>query len=558
MAGAVARPGMVALLLASITVAVYWPVTGYDFINYDDPDYVTLNSQVLAGLTLDGVVWSFCTGHGSNWHPITWLSHMLDVTVCGTEAGPMHLANLLLHAANTVLVFVTLRRLTGAHWPSAVVAALFAWHPLHVESVAWISERKDLLSTLFGLLTLLAYGNYAAKSAAKSQKRKLDYALALGFFALGLMSKPMLVTLPFVMLLLDWWPLGRFEPSAHAGDTLTVGGTRSRRYFELASLPRLVLEKAPFFLLSGISSIVTLQVQKAGGTVQTFTDLPLVVRMENSLVAYARYLKKAVWPAHLAIPYPPPPHWPWRMVFVAALLVFGLSLLALSLRRKHPYVTTGWFWFLGMLVPVIGVIQVGDQSLADRYTYLPLTGVFIILAWGGAETLARWRRVTPLVIAAAVMVLAVCLSLTRNQVEYWRNSETLFRRALAVTEHNGIAHEKLGESLAEKGQVDEAIRQLQEAIRLLPDFAQAHNNLGYHLAVAGQMTEAVRQFQEAIRLKPNYPQAHNNLGAALLELGQIDEAIRHFQEALRLKPDYSQASDNLARALGRKNPSAGR
>jgi len=469
-----------------------------------------------------------------------------------------------------------------------MLAAAFGWHPLRVESVAWVAERKDVLTVFFFLLALWAYAKYAEKSAASSQCSVVGklgttdggtlttrpvsrftfhvsrfYLLSLGFFALGLLSKPMLVTLPFVLLLLDYWPLGRFhspQSTIHGAqfrlDAPCVADRVSRFTFHAAR--RLLVEKIPFFALAAAASVMTFVVQHHGGALPASERLPLGARAGNALVSYCRYLGKLFWPTDLAVFYPHPGYWPTPVVLLAGALVLGITVLAYIQRRRYPFLLVGWLWYCGTLVPGIGLVQSAQQAMADRFSYVPSLGVLIAAIWGAYELVKSWRPGLLAVSAVSAAALVLCLTVTRHQLGFWRNGETLFGHAVAVTEYNGIAHQKLGEALAGKGQVDDAIRQFQEAIRLSPGFAQAHYNLGYQLAVLGQINEAIRQFQEAIRLKPNYARAHNNLGAALVELGQIDEAIRQFQEALRLEPDYSQANDNLARSLEMKNRPAGR
>ena len=531
---------LVAALLVLVTIALYWPATGHDFVNYDDPSYVTANPHVQGGLSWEGVRWAFSNPVCCNWHPLTVLSHMLDCQVFGLKPWGHHLTNVLLHAFNAVLVFVLLQQMTGARWRSLLVAALFAVHPLRVESVAWVAERKDVLSGFFGLLALIFYARYACqRSIVEGREPKalplpapgpwpaaFDYVLGLFFLGLGLMSKPMLVTWPFVMLLLDYWPLGRLR---------------------LTTVRALVAEKLPFFLAAAVFSGVTFAVQKQGGAVigsASFTN-----RVANALVSYCRYLGKLFWPADLAVFYPRVNHWPVAAVAATALLLAVLSVAATALRRSHSYVLVGWLWFLGTLAPVIGLVQVGGQSMADRYSYVPSIGILLMLVWGAHELSCAWRYqcVGAMAITAATGLL--CAGLTRQQLRHWKDSETLFRHALGVTENNYLAHTSLGAALHTKGQIDEAFSHYQEAINLKPDYALAHNNLGTALARKGQADEAISQFQQALRLKPDCAEAYYNLGSTLAERGQTDKAISQFQEALRLKPDNADAHYNLAVVL---------
>ena len=526
-------PGVVCLLLALSTVVVFWPVVSCGLLNYDDPSYLWENEHVLGGLTTSNIVWAFRSFAASNWHPLTWLSHMLDVELFGrTPTGP-HCVNLLLHVANTLLLFLVLRRMTAAHWRSALVAALFALHPLHVESVAWLSERKDVLCALFFMLTLLAYTAYVEQSKVRSPKSKVWYGLALVCCALGLMSKPMLVTLPFVMLLLDYWPLRRFEAS-----------TINHR---LSAIGSLVWEKAPFLLLSAASSVVTVLAQRTA--IMPATALSLPARLANALVSYTRYLGKTIWPVDLALPYPHPGTWPLLQVLMAGALVSALCLGAVLAARRLPFLLTGWFWFFGMLFPVIGVIQVGLQSMADRYTYMPLNGLFIILAWGAAGVVVRWRVPKGAVVAAMVAGVVFYGLLTRHQAGYWRNGERLFRHAAAVTKDNYVALNLIGISLEKDRRLDEAIACYRSAIHMNPAYADAQFNLGNALVARAQYTEAIASFETTLRLVPRYYEARNNLANTLLKMGRSDEAAAQYQLALEHAPDGGRIHENLAAVM---------
>jgi tetratricopeptide (TPR) repeat protein len=544
---------LLTVLLVLVTLALYWPATSHDFVNYDDTLYVTDNFHVQAGLNWEGVKWAFRNPVASNWHPLTVLSHMLDCQLFGVKPWGHHLTSVLLHAINTVLVFLLLRRLTGAIWRSWLVAALFGLHPLHVESVAWVAERKDVLSTCFGLIALLFYARYALKrsrvecressvgisgQALDARRSTLDYAFAFFFFALGLMSKPMLVTWPFVMLLLDYWPLGRFEPSTLNPQPSTIW--------------RLVREKIPFLALATAASVVTFWVQKHTGATVAVENLPPGARSGNALISYCRYLGKLFWPTDLAIFYPHPGYWPLGQVLLAGGLLIGVSILLFTMRRRCPFLLVGWLWFIGTLVPVIGFVQVGNQAIADRYSYIPSLGVFILAIWGAHELTRRWRYQAIALSVAGSAAIIVCIGLTRHQIGYWKDRETLFRHALEVTENNYVAHKIVGDALFAKGQNDEAISQFQEAIRLKPEYADAHRNLGAAFYKEGQIDEAVRQFEIAIRFNPDCAEACYNLGTGLYKQGQIDAAIRQFEEAIRLKPDYAEACYNLGTSLDQK------
>lgn len=517
----------ISLLLAAVTLAVWWPVVRCDFLNYDDPDYFTANPHVQTGLGWGNLVWAFTTGHASNWHPLTWLSLMLDVEYFGKGPFGPHLVNLLFHTVNSVLVFLLLRHLTAGTWRSALVAALFALHPQHVESVAWISERKDVLSALFGLLSLLCYVWYAGESKVPGSKSRVFYVLALTFFLLGLMCKPMLVTLPLVMLLLDFWPLQSFS----------------------ASTPqRLLVEKLPFFLLSAASCFVTFVVQQKGGAVMSLVKISLADRMGNALVSYARYLGKAFWPATLATPYPLPPHWPIPAVLVALVLFAGLCLAAVGLRKKFPFAFTGWFWFVAMLVPVIGLVQVGNASMADRYFYLPSIGLFLLVVWSLGQAAARWRLAGPMT-AVAVLLLLTAAGRTRNQIRCWQNSGTLFSHTLAVTENNFVAANNLGTWLSQNGRLPEAIACFQQSLQIEPDNPDALFNLGNAYAKGGDWDTAIANYRRVLQMTPAQADVLDNLGLALAAKKQYAEATANFEAALKLSPDSADTRNNLAAVL---------
>jgi Tfp pilus assembly protein PilF len=510
----------VCLVLALGTAIVYWPVHRYEFINYDDFQYVVENPHVRGGLTLDNARWAFTTGYESNWHPLTWVSHMVDVQVFGLNAGAHHTVNVLFHIANTLLLFLALARFTGVLWPSAVVAALFAWHPLHVESVAWIAERKDVLSTFFALLSLWAYGRYTESN------RQRYFFISLLWFATGLMAKPMVVTLPFVFLLFDYWPLNR------------------SRYPFLS----LLREKVPFFLLAAASSIVTYAVQQGGGSVAPLARIPLTYRLANASVAYLVYLHKAFWPTNLAFFYPLSPIFRLRQIGAALVLLTAMSITAVYSARRRPWVLIGWFWFVGMLVPVIGLVQVGIQSMADRYTYLPLVGIFIILAWSGAE-IATVSGFTPkLVAVAGLALLSVSLFITSLQVRSWSDSETVFEHAIAVTKDNYIAHQLLGIVPMNRGRISEAQAQYEEVLRIFPNQPDAEFSLVVIFEQRGQASEAIAHYSRAIEVRPEAI-THYNLGYVLMKTGHSDEAITHFAEAIRLDPQMAEAQNSWASVL---------
>jgi len=538
------RELFIGLFLTVATLAVFWQVLDHDFVSYDDTKYVTENHYVQAGLTKEGLIWAFTTTRASNWHPLTWLSHMLDCQLYGLNPRGHHLTNVFFHLLNTLLLFFVLQRMTGALWRSVFVAALFALHPLHVESVAWVAERKDVLSTFFWMLTIWAYTWYVERP------RLARYLLTLLTFALGLMAKPMLVTLPFVLMLLDYWPLERLRIQQTDGDTTaTIRALKTQR----ASFPLLLWEKTPFFALTAVSGAVTFFVQKSGGALGAMDIYPTKIRIGNALASYVSYIGQMIWPRGLAVFYPHPgnglPVW---QVVGAGLLLACISIAVIRAARYHPYLPLGWLWYLGTLVPVIGLVQVGMQAMADRYTYVPLIGLFIVIAWGVPDLLAKWRYRRAIIATSAGIVLSALTICTWLQVQHWKSSITLFEHALQVTPKNPVAHNNLGNALEQKGKIDEAIRHLSKALELKPDFAGAHNNLGNALAKQGNLDGAVAHFSRAIQLKPDFAGAHLNLGNALEQQERVDEAIFHFAKALQLKPDFAEAYYNMGNVMARQ------
>ncbi|MDH3838255.1 MAG: tetratricopeptide repeat protein [Desulfobacteraceae bacterium] len=535
---------LICLFLVIATLAVYWQVKGYEFVNYDDSRYVYNNGYVQAGLTLKGVIWAFTATHASNWHPLTWLSHMLDCQLFGLNPGWHHLTNVFFHIANTLLLLFVLRRMTGALWRSFFVAALFALHPLHVESVAWVAERKDVLSTFFWLLTMWGYARYVERPGLGR------YLLILLFFALGLMAKPMLVTLPFVLLLLDYWPLERFQ----FGGAETIGDSHGDSQLG-STAHRLVWEKIPLFLLTVVSSVVTFLIQQSSGAAGSLVQYPLVVRIANGLVSYARYIGKMILPSHLAVLYPHPGMLPWWQVAAACLLLVSISLLVIKSAKRRPYFVLGWLWYIGTLVPVIGFVQVGAQAMADRYTYVPLVGLFIMISWGVSELVAELHYGKIGLAAIGVAILSILMGTTWFQVRCWKNSITLFRHSLDVAGESYVVHNNLGNALLSKGRSEEAIAQYRKALRLKPDFMLWYYNWGNALVTQGKLDEAIRRYSEALLIDPDYAEAHNSLGVALLHKGEINEAITHFREALRIRPGNIVVYTNLQVALAKKTKS---
>ena len=595
---------LIATGLAITTFGIYAQVIGHRFITIDDLSYIEENSMVNRGVTFGGLAWAFTTFHQGNWHPLTWIAHMIDSELFGVFAGGHLLVNALMHVANTLLVFWFLLGTTRARWPSALVAALFALHPLHVESVAWAAERKDTLSTFFGLLSLIAYARYAG---APSISRYAWTAIAL---ALGLLAKPMLVTWPFVMLLLDYWPLRRFEIT-------------SRREVATKVWP-LVREKLPLFALAAASAVVTSIAQSHAGAVRTLTEFPFTLRLSNALVSYAKYLLLTFWPNDLVVYYPFPasgiPVW---QIIGAALLLIGITAFCFFQSRKHSgYLIVGWLWFLGTLVPVIGLIQVGGQAMADRYFYIPSIGLFIALVFGLADVAER-RRVAPWLSAAiGGVVLVVLATLTNAQIRWWTDSFTLFKHALTVAPPSVAVEDSLGYAMQRSGRLDEAAAHYEKALQIKPDdymsllylgvarfyqgrvteaieYAQAairsqadspkahnllgmalakqnhneaaleevrravelapkdadiRNDLGLVLAQLGRIPEAINEFHEAVRLNPNNAVAHANLGLALLAAGKPQESVPEFEAALQLNPEFKAAADGLRQAQAQLSP----
>ena len=517
------------LLLFGLVVWVFLPSLDGQFIDYDDQAYVTGNSHI--NLTLANVVWAFDHTAVANWHPLTMWSLMLDHQLYGLKPWGFHLTNVLLHAVNTVLVFLVLRRMTGATWRSLMVAGLFGLHPLRVESVAWITERKDVLSVTFWMLTLWAYARYVGMSKGQSPKSNFYYGLTLLFFALDLMSKPMVVTLPCVLLLLDYWPLDRWPQK---------------------SLRSLLVEKAPFFLLSATVSVATyLTVKNSGLLTKEWSGVSLSfgARLENALVSCGRYLGKLFWPVDLSAFYPYPDHWPAQKILFAGLLVLGLSVLVFALRRQQPYLLTGWLWYLGTLVPVLGLVQAGFQSLADHCTYIPSVGILIIWVWGTHQLTKGWHYQSIGLGAAGGVLVLVCIGLARHQIGYWKDDVSLWRHAVAVTENHYDTHNRLGIAYFLQGRMDEAIGEFQEVVRLNPGFAPAYNTLGRSFAAQGRAKEALASYQKALEIQPDYGVARINLGNLLLQMGRVDEAIASYQKTLETDPNDVSAINNLGYAL---------
>ncbi|HEY1663155.1 MAG TPA: hypothetical protein VGI03_12115 [Verrucomicrobiae bacterium] len=582
--------------LAVITLLVYLPLLRHDFINYDDPDYILGNPHVNHGLTWSGITWAFQSAENANWHPLTWISHMIDCQLFGLNPAGHHLVNLLFHIANTLLLFLLLKNLTGARWRSAFVAAAFAWHPLHVESVAWASERKDVLSAFFWMLTLLAYAKYAAgkksqqpslhpdplpsrqMGAEREQQKerlaptnfvepapgtriqnpnpKLFYFFALLMFACGLMSKPMVVTLPCVLFLLDFWPLGRFNHSGSQHEPHERGSPPhpnplprwGRGNLQLQNAGGLILEKIPFFALTFASCLVTMHVQSEARW--SSESLPLSFRLENAAMSYVRYISKIFWPADLALIYPYPHSWPSGAVLGVIIVLAMLTVIFLLQCKKFPYLAMGWFWFLGTLVPTIGVVQVGVQSMADRYSYLPSIGIFILVAWGANDLLARWPERKKFLPIAAGLALAGCLAVTSMQLGHWRNSLTIFLHTTEVTTDNYAADDCLGKSLENIGATNAAAMNAAavyytEAVRLEPDYPMGQFDLGMLDVEQGNSADASNHLASAVRLDPRNSVMQFDYGVFLAQHGTPDAAADHFKTALADRPDFPEAQAQL-------------
>jgi protein O-mannosyl-transferase len=527
---------LICALVALVTLAVYAQVGDHLFLNFDDPSYVTENPRVMAGITAGNISWAFTSVDAGNWHPVTWLSHLTDVHCFGMNPRGHHLTNAVIHMLSSLLLLLFLFRNTGSLWQSSFVAVLFALHPLHVESVAWVAERKDVLSAFFWFATLILYSRYVEK------RQPLWYLFSFLCFVMGLMSKPMLVTLPLIMLLMDYWPFVRY-PQGEPGEE--VPGIRGRAL-------ALATEKLPFFACSLLSGIITIYAQHKGGAISSLETVPFTLRIENALVAYVRYLIKTVWPSDLAVLYPFSSSLPLWQVTGSLLALILVTVATLRLRYRHPFLTVGWFWFLVTLVPVIGLIQVGSQSMADRYSYLPVTGLFIMAAWGVPVLVGELRYRRPLLFLLAGAAVMACAALTWQQLGYWRDNISLYQHTLKVTSGSYLVHSNLGAAFAEKGNLEEAIHHYRAAIRINPGKFDAHGNLGLALMETGDLDAAVQECRVALRLSPNNPNSHYNLGAALARKGDLNTAIREFRAALLASPDNPAMHTGLGVALAGK------
>jgi tetratricopeptide (TPR) repeat protein len=520
-----ARKSLIISIYFALTVSallVFWQVRNFDFVDYDDDVYVSENPHVLNGLTAGAVIWAFTTDHAAFWHPLTWLSLMLDRQLFGPSPAGFHLINLFFHIANTLLLFLVLKQMTNAIWQSAFVAALFALHPLHVESVAWIAERKDVLSTFFWLLAMLAYVRYV------KQPNAARYLLVLFIFVLGLMAKPMLVTLPFVLLLLDYWP------------------------FQRKISWRLLVEKVPFIVLSIVSSVIAFLAQQSSNSISSFTGLPLKFRIGNALISYMKYIGKLFRPGGLTAFYPHPvENVSVLYAVISAVFLLIVTILVIRFAKNHRYLVTGWFWYLGTLIPVLGIIQVGNHAMADRYTYITLTGLFIIIAWGLSELLAKLPQRKIILGLSMAIVLATLGIFAHRQTSYWKNSFTLFSHANQVTQNNYLAHNNLGVAYAKLGNYQLAMESYMQAIKIRPDYAMAFYNRGIVYEKLNLLPQAIEVDKQAIIFKPDYPEAHYNLGVVYDKLARSDEAIESYNQAIRIRPNYAKAYLGLGVVYGK-------
>jgi hypothetical protein len=525
---------LICMFLTLGTIFIYWQVQYHAFLFYDDQVYVTNNKYVRSGLNPESIYWAFTNTDFGFWHPLTWLSLMLDQTIYGFNAGGYHWTNVLFHIANTLLLFLVLYRMTSGLWRSSFVAALFAFHPLHVESVAWIAERKDVLSAFFWMLTMYTYVLYVECPGYKK------YMIIIFAFVFGLMAKPMLVTLPFVLLLLDYWPLRRFQ-----SDDLKYKNGSQRRPHPVFLL---ILEKVPFFIIAVVMSVITFFAEKNFVSLSSTESFSLTIRVANAIVSFVAYIWKMIWPYHLAPIYPHPGMWPiWQVILSALFLVF-LSIVIVRNWRNYPYLSMGWFWYLGTMLPVVGLVQVQAQAMADRYTYIPLIGLFIIVAWGVPELLKNWHYGKKIIILSSGTALSFLIICSWFQVSYWQNDMTLFEYTLNITNKNYKAHHGMGCALLAGGNIDTAVFHFQEALKINPEYAEVRNDLGNAYIRQGKYSDAAYQYRELLRVNPESAKTNNNLGVALALQEKYKDAITRFRRALQLNPNYKEARNNLKTA----------
>ena len=525
---------LISLLLVLITASVYWQVINFDFINYDDNEYVFDNPHIQDGFTYDSIIWAFTTGHSSNWHPLTWLSHMLDYQMFGLWAGGHHLTSFFFHIMNSLLLFFVFQKMTGSKWQSAFAAALFALHPLHVQSVAWVSERKDVLSAFFWMLTLWAYVRYVRQSGWPR------YLLIVVFYILGLMSKPMVLTLPFVLLLLDYWPLNRFRLD------------ESQKNLR-ATIVGLLCEKIPLFILTAASAGITFLVQRQSGAMRSFEVIPFSDRLSNMLISYFQYIIKFFYPIKLGIFYPYPDTIPGWKIITSIMIMGAVSWAVIKLINRKPWFIVGWLWFLGTLVPVIGIVQVGIQSMADRYMYLPMIGLLILISWGIPELLEKWHFRKAILSISSALVIIIFLWITHFQLTYWTDTTTLFSRALAITDNNAFACNVVADELARKGDDKTAEKYFLAALAINPDDVDAMKGLGQLAYLTGDYDNALHYYQNALQICPADTEtlnmtgkAYYNLGLLSSKQGKSDKALHHYKMAISINPQDGNAYKSLA------------
>lgn len=533
---------IIAAFLLLTAIAVYWPAVNHEFINYDDPEYVTGNAHVRTGFTYENIRWAFTTTLMGNWNPVTWLSHMADSEIYGLDPRGHHLTNIILHGLNTILLFIFLNRITGNLWRSVFIAAIFAIHPLRVESVAWVAERKDVLSAFFFMTALLAYAFYVERPGI------IRYLLIMVSFTVGLMAKPMLVTFPAVLLLLDYWPLQRLRIGRRGSPPSSRGPSDQPVTKGLPGFS-VFLEKLPLFLVSAVFSMIAIHAQKDAKALLSLPAHPVMLRLSNALLAYMNYLGKTFWPQDLAVLYPLPGQVPISHVILAFVFLGCLSGLFIWLSRRSPFLVTGWLWFVGTLVPVIGLIQVGLQAMADRYTYIPSIGLSILTVWGVAEVTKKLRPRSPVIIVSSCVLMLLLIITTRSQLKYWENSIALFTHTLEVTENNYVAHTNLGDALDKRGRYSEAMHHYGESLRIKPDDAFVYDKLATDLDLVGRVDDAIAYYEKSLKLDPGNARVHSNFGVTLITHGNAVEAKKHFVKALQLDPDLVDAHYNLGLAL---------
>jgi len=542
------RDFLICILLSMAVIVVFWQVQDFKFIYYDDGEYVTDKLYFhSASINKETIVWAFTNIEAGFWHPLTWLSLILDYRLFGNNTGGYHWTNVIFHLLNTLLLYLLLRHMTGAYWKSAFVAALFALHPLHVESVAWVSQRKDVLSTFLGLLSLVAYLFYV------KNPHIWRYLMVVCSLLLALMAKPMVVTLPFLMLLLDYWPLGRMQLSPANEIESSLHQTNRPSIIRKHTILWLIVEKIPLIALSILASILVIFTERHVGALSTLADIPVISRIANAIISYGKYIEMMFWPEHLAILYPHPVSIGWQQAGLSLLLIILTSFLALRGIRRCPYFIVGWLWYLGTLIPVIGIIQVGPHAMADRYTYIPLIGLFIIIVWGVTELAIKCRYGRVFLSVLSLAILVALAGATFFQLQYWRNSILLFEHAIRVTERNYIAHGNLGAALTVQGQYDRAISNFRKAIEINPGISDFHNNLGAALTYKGKYVEAIPYYLQAIKLSPGKCKYYNNLGNAFLEIGESTRAVENYRMAIKLSPGNADFHDSLGLAYINQN-----